>query len=365
MIPVICRNAFLSVDETATLRAAGSSLCPNLSRVLESLGKLSVLAVATMLTTGLALVSAVGSAQAEGKYPSTTVKIIVGFPAGTAPDTLARLLADHLQPALGQPVIIESAVGAGGNIAGSRAARAQPDGHTLLLSGNATLVVNRGLYEKLPFDPAKDFALISQVAITPNLLVVHPDLPASSVADLVKFAKTKPDELTYGHVGVGTSLHLAAELLKQSSGISMRPVAYRGGNTIFPDLMTGRISACFCNIATALPLVREGKLRALAVTSLVRSPIAPDIPTMVEAGFPGFQAEAWFGMVAPAGTSQTVVSMLHKEIAAALTHPRLRKTLLELGMVPVGNAPEEFAAVVQSEVLYWDKIIKQLGLKLP
>lgn len=184
-----------------------------------------------------------------------------------------------------RPIVIETAVGAGGNIAASRAARAQPDGHTLLLSGNAALVVNQRLYEKLPFDAAKDFALISQVAITPNVLVVHPDVPAKSVAELIAFAKRKPDDLTYGHVGVGTSLHLAAELLKQLSGISMRPVAYRGGNTIYPDLMTGRISACFCNIATALPLVLEGKLRALAVTSLSRSPIAPDTATMVEAGF--------------------------------------------------------------------------------
>lgn len=365
MTPSVRRSAQRSGDKIVNSLLASKQSPFKGSRILRSIGNRTILAVAIMLSNGLPLTSAVGSALAQSHYPSATVKIIVGFPAGTAPDTLARLLADRLQPALGEPVVIEPAVGAGGNIAAGRAARAQPDGHTLLLSGNAALVVNQGLYEKLPFDPAKDLVLISQVAITPNVLVVHPDVPVASVAELVAFAKSNPDTLTYGHVGVGTSLHLAAELLKQSSGISMRPVAYRGGNTIYPDLMTGRISACFCNIATALPLVREGKLRALAVTSLARSPIAPDIPTMVEAGFPGFQADAWFGLVAPTGTPAAIVATLHREVTTALAEPQLRKTLVELGMVPVGNSPEEFAAVVQAEIPYWDKVIKNLGLKLP
>ena len=362
MTPTVSRSALQSEEECATWSRAGRHATCKCIRTIRSIGSRTILAVAIMLSNVLSPANAAGPALDQ--YPSSTVKIIVGFPAGTAPDTLARLLADRLQPALGQPVVIESAVGAAGNIAASRTARAQPDGHTLLLTGNAALVVNQRLYEKLPFDPAKDFALISQVAITPNVLVVHPDVPATSVAELVAFAKAKPDALTYAHVGVGTSLHLAAELLKQSSGISMRPVAYRGGNTIYPDLMTGRISACFCNIATALPLVREGKLRALAVTSLRRSPIAPDIPTMPEAGFAGFQAEAWFGMVAPAGTPATILATLHREITTALADPSLRKTLVELGMLPVGNAPEEFAAVVHTEVLYWGKVIEKLGLKL-
>ncbi len=177
-----------------------------------------------MLTNASFLTSGVDPAQAQATYARSTVKLVVGFPAGTAPDTLARLLADRLQPVLGRPVVIESAVGAGGNIAASRTARAEPDGHTLLLSGNAALVTNQGLYEKLTFDPARDFVLISQVAITPNVLVVHPNIPAASVADLIAYAKAKPDELTYAHVGIGTSLHLAAELLKQSSGTLLAPV---------------------------------------------------------------------------------------------------------------------------------------------
>ncbi len=365
MTSTVPRSVPRSKDQAVASLSSSRPSAFKCSRIIRSIGIRTILTVAIMLSNGLSPISAVSPALAQRQYPSATVKIIVGFPAGTAPDTLARLLADRLQPSLGQPVVIEPAVGAGGNIAASRAARAQPDGHTLLLSGNAALVVNQGLYEKLPFDPAKDLTLISQVAITPNVLVVHPNVPATSVAEFVAHARSKPDELTYAHVGVGTSLHLAAELLKQSSDISMRPVAYRGGNTIYPDLITGRISACFCNVATALPLVREGKLRALAVTSLARSPIAPEIPTMVDSGFPGFQADAWFGLVAPAGTPAAIVAALHREVATALAEPRLRKTLLELGMIPVGNSPEQFAAVVQAETTYWDKVVKQLGLKLP
>ena len=332
--------------------------------LMRSVGNSTTWMATVMLASGLSLTTAAGTALGQAQYPSTTVKIVVGFPAGTAPDTLARLLADRLQPALGQPVVIETAVGAGGNMAADRAAKAQPNGHTLLLAGNAALVVNQSLYEKLPFDPAKDLVPISQVAITPNVLVVHPEVPAKSVQELVAFAKAKPEDLAYGHVGVGTSLHLAAELLKQAGGISMRAVAYRGGNTIYPDLIAGRIGVCFCNIATALPLAREGKVRALAVTSLKRSPAAPELPTMEEAGFPGFNAQAWFGLMAPAGTPAPVIARLHRETAVALSDVGMRKTLGELGMVPVGNSPDEFAAVVKSEIPYWDKIIKSLGLKL-
>lgn len=337
---------------------------PKRGRLIRSVGNRTTLAVTLMLASGLSLPLGAGEALAQTQYPATAVKLLVGFPAGTAPDTLARLLADRLQPALGQPVVIETTVGAGGNIAADRAAKASPDGHTLLLAGNASLVVNQSLYERLPFDPAKDLVPISQVAITPNVLVVHPDVPAKSVAELIAVAKAKPDELTYAHVGVGTSLHLAGELLKQAAGIAIRPVAYRGGNTIYPDLLAGRVNLCFCNIATALPLVREGKLRALAVTSLKPSPVSSDLPTMDASGFPGFQADAWFGLMAPAGTPASVIATLHSETAKALAETGMHKTLLELGMVPVGNSPEEFAAVIKSERPYWHKVVTTLGLKL-
>ena len=342
--------------------ANASSAAPRRVKVIRSAGNRITLAVTLMLASGLSL--SAGKALAQTQYPTTAVKLIIGFPAGTVVDTLARLLADRLQPALGQSMVIEAAVGASGNIAADRAAKAQPDGHTLLLTGNAAMVVNQHLYEKLPFDPTNDLVPISLVAIAPNVLVVQPDIRTKTVQELVALAKANPDELTYAHVGIGTSQHLAAEVLKQAGGIAIRPVAYRGGNTIYPDLIAGRISMCFCNIATALPLVQEGKLRALAVTSLKPSPAAPDLPTMDASGFPGFQAEAWLGLVAPAGTPPSVIATLHRETAKALSDPSMRKTMGELGMVPVGSSPEEFAAVIKSEIPYWEKFIKALGLKL-
>ncbi|MBS0224100.1 MAG: tripartite tricarboxylate transporter substrate binding protein [Proteobacteria bacterium] len=311
----------------------------------------------------MVLTASGSDAHAQAAYPVKPVVILVGFPAGTAPDTLARLVADRLRETLGQPVIVENAPGASGNIAADRAAKAAPDGYTLLMAGNATLVVNQSLYEKLPFNP-KDFVPITQVAITPNVLVVHRDVPATSVKELVDLARARPDELTYAHVGLGTSQHLAAELFKQMAGIKMRGVSYRGGNTELLDLVSGRVQICFCNIATSLPLVHDGKLKALAITSVKRSPAASDIPTMEEAGFKGFQSDAWFGLVAPAGTPPSVVARLHGEVAKLLAEPALIKTLEELGMVVVGNSSEQFATIISNESRYWGNVIRKIGLKI-
>lgn len=321
-------------------------------------------AVTIMATAALALSAATAASHAQTAYPERVVKLIVGFPAGTAPDTLARILADRFQVTLGQPVVVENAVGAGGNIAAHRVARAEPDGHTLLLAGNASLVVNKSLYEKIPFDPAKDFVPISQVAITPNILVVHPDVPAKSVAELVELARKAPDDLAYAHVGIGTSLHLAAELFKHTAGVKMRAVAYRGGNTALPDLMANRVQVCFCNIATTLPLIEDGKLRALAITSPQRSLSAPDVPTMEESGFPGFKADAWFGLLAPATVPVDVVKRLNEEVEKLLAEPSIRKTLSGLGMIAVGNSAAEFSGVIDLETRYWEGEIAKIGLKV-
>lgn len=332
--------------------------------VFKPFQKTATLAVTLMLSGSLVLTTPTSGALAQAPYPSRAVKIVVGFPAGTTPDTLARLVADGLQASLGQPIIVENSSGAGGNIAADRVAKAEPDGYTLLMAGNAALVVNQSLYEKLPFDPAKDFAPVSQVAITPNVLVVHPDVPAKTVQELVAVAKARPDDFAYAHIGLGTSQHLAAELFKSAAGVNIRGVGYRGGNTSLPDLIAGRVQICFCNIATSIPLVKEGKLRALAVTSPTRSPIAPELPTMQEAGFPGFAADAWFGIVAPAGTPTTVIARLHAELAKCLSEPPLRKTMTELGMVPVANSPGEFAGAVAQESAYWASAIQRMGLKV-
>jgi tripartite-type tricarboxylate transporter receptor subunit TctC len=232
------------------------------------------------------------------------------------------------------------------------------------LAGNASIVVYLNLYEKLPYDPVRDLVPISQATMTPNILVVHPDVPAKSVADLVALARAQPDALTYGHAGVGTSQHLAGELFKHMGGLSIRPVGYRGATAVVPDLLGGRITMWFGNVTNVLPLAREGKLRALAVTSLERSPAAPELPTMDESSFKGFDATAWFGLMAPAGTPPAIVGKLHAATVKALAAPDVRARFDALGMVAIGNTPAEFAAVIRKEIPYWAEVIKSIGLKV-
>lgn len=301
---------------------------------------------------------------AADTYPDRTIKIIAGFPPGSAPDTTARLIGEKLQEAWGKPVVIENVTGAGGNLAADRVAKSTPDGYTLLMAGNASIVVNLNLYEKLPYDPVKNLVPVCQVSTTPNVLAVHPDLAAKSVAELVSLARAQPDGLTYAHGGVGISQHLAGELFKHMGSLAIRPVGFRGAVSIMPDLIAGRVNFCFCNITNVLPLAREGKLRALAVTSLQRSPAAPELPTMHESGFLGFDATAWFGLMAPAGTSPAIVEKLHAATVKALASPDVRAKFEAIGMVPIGNTPAEFAAVIRTEIPYWDKVIKAIGLKL-
>lgn len=300
---------------------------------------------------------------AAADFPSRTVKIIVGFPAGTAPDALARLVGDRLEDRLGHPVVVENVAGAAGNTAARRVAQAEPDGHTLLLAGNATLTVNQFIYRDLGFDPSADFLLISQVAMTPNVLVVHPDIPAKTPLELAEYARSRSGDLTYAHVGLGTSTHLAAELFARKAGASMIAVPYTGGNAIYPDLLAGRVDVCFCNLVTSLPLIRDGKLRALALTSLKGVPAAADISTMDGSGFAGFEATAWFGLVAPAGTPAKVVERFHSEAKAVLAEEAMQARLVELAMQPIGNSPEEFATAVSAETTYWKAVIDAVGLK--
>jgi tripartite-type tricarboxylate transporter receptor subunit TctC len=310
----------------------------------------------------LAALLTAGDALAQN-YPEQAVKIVVGFPPGVAPDVTARLLADKFSEAWGKAFVVENVTGAGSNIATDRVAKATPDGYTLLMGGNSALVINPSLYDKLPYDPIKDFLPISQVFVAANVLVVHPDLPARTLPDLVALARAEPGKLTYGHAGVGTSQHLAGELFKSMAHIDMQPVAYRGTTAVLPDLLAGRLSLSFANIANALPLIREGKLRAFAVTSRKRSAAAPDLPTMDEAGFPGFEAVPWFGLLAPAGTPPAVVEKVYRETARNLALPELRKRLGELGLDLIGNSPTEFAAVIRAEIPQWAAVIKAAGIK--
>ncbi|THD72719.1 MAG: tripartite tricarboxylate transporter substrate binding protein [Bradyrhizobium sp.] len=318
---------------------------------------------ANLLAALLALIAA-QTASAQSTYPNRPVKILVGFTPGTAPDLAARILADRFAEAWGSPFVVETIPGAGSNIATEHVAKAAADGYTLLMGGNSALVINPSLYEKLPFDPLRDFAPISQVFVAANLLAVPPELPVRTVAELVALAKAEPGKLSYGHAGVGTSQHLAAELFKYMAHVDIRAVPYRGTTAFMPDLLANRINMSFANIANAMPLVREGKLRALAISSIKRSALAPELPTMAESGFPGFEAVPWFGLLAPAGTPKDVLDKLHDETVKTLAIPDVRKKFDELGLEPVGNSPAEFAAVIRKETPEWAKVIKDAGIKL-
>jgi tripartite-type tricarboxylate transporter receptor subunit TctC len=303
-------------------------------------------------------------ASAQSSYPNRPVKILVGFTPGTAPDLAARMLADRFAEVWGTAFVVEDVPGAGSNIATERVAKAAADGYTLLMGGNSSLVINPSLYETLPFDPKKDFAPISQVFIAANVLAVPIEVPVKTVAELVALARAKPGKLSYGHAGVGTSQHLGAELFKYMAHLDIASVPYRGTTALMPDLLANRVSMSFANIVNVLPLAREGKLRALAITSIKRSPLAPDLPTMAESGFLGFEAVPWFGLVAPIGTPQGVLDKLHDETVKALATPAMRKKFDELGLEAVGNTPAEFTEVIRRETPEWAKVIKDAGIKL-
>jgi tripartite-type tricarboxylate transporter receptor subunit TctC len=303
-------------------------------------------------------------ASAQSVYPKSPVKILVGFTPGTAPDLAARILADRFAEVWGTPFVVENLPGAGSNIATERVAKSPADGTTLLMGGNSALVINPSLFEQLPFDPIKDFAPISQVFIAANVVAVPTEVPVKSVAELVALARAQPGKLSYGHAGVGTSQHLGAELFKYMAHLDIAAVPYRGTTALMPDLLAGRITLSFANIVNVMPLTREGKLRALAITSIKRSALAPDLPTMAESGFPGFEAVPWFGLVAPAGTPKDIIDKLHGETVKTLEMPEVRKKFDELGLEPVGNTPAEFAALMKKEMVEWAKVIKDAGIKL-
>ncbi|TMJ00085.1 MAG: tripartite tricarboxylate transporter substrate binding protein [Alphaproteobacteria bacterium] len=320
--------------------------------------------VATMRAMlGLALLLLSSGAFAQTNYPETTVRILVGFPAGTAPDVGARIVADKLATLWGKGVIVENISGASGNIAADRAAEAAPDGYTLFMGGNSSLIMSVSLYDKLAYDPVKDFVPITQIFIAANLLVVHPDLPVNSIDELVALAKAKPGQLTYGHTGTGSSQHLANELFKYMTKTDIVPVAYRGSTAILPDLLAGRINMAFLNVVNAAPLVKEGKLRAFAVSSRKRSVAAPELPTMIEKGYPDFEAVPWFGFLAPAGTPQAIVDKIQQDTVAVLAMSDVRKRFEANGLDVVGGTSAEFAKVIKTEIPYWAKIIKEAGIK--
>jgi tripartite-type tricarboxylate transporter receptor subunit TctC len=299
---------------------------------------------------------------AAAEYPTKPIRMLVGFAAGGTTDLLARLVAKEISVELGQSVVVENKPGAGGNVAADQAARAQPDGYTLIM-GAINHAINASLYEKLPYDQLRDLTPVSMVAITPNMLVVPADSPFSSVDDLLRAAKARPGELTFASSGVGTSVHLSGEQFKSMAGLDMVHVPYTGVAPAETDLVAGRVSMMFDSIVTALPLVQAGRLKALAVTSAQRSAVAPDVPTIAEAGLPGFDVSPWYCIFAPAGTPGDVIGRLNKAVVAAMTKPEVRSHLLKLGADPYTSTPGEADQYVRKEIERWKQVISIANVK--
>jgi len=297
-------------------------------------------------------------------YPDRAVRMIVGYPPAGPVDIIARIMSDKLAEIWGQPVVVENISGAGGNIAGDRVAKATSDGYTLLVATNAQLAVNPSLYNKMTYDPAKDLMPISQVVYSPNILVVPNDVPAKNVQELVAYARSHTGEkLTFASAGVGTTQHLAGELFKAMANIDIQHVPYRGAAPVITDLLGGRLTMYFGAISPLIPLVQEGKVRALAVTSAERFGASPNLPTMIEAGFPGFVSILSIGLMAPAGTSPAIIDKVHQDTMKVLAMPDVRKKLGDIGMEVIGNSPAEFAAAIKTETPQWARVIKDAAIK--
>lgn len=305
-------------------------------------------------------VSCCGFAQ---DYPAKPVRMIVPFPAGSTPDIVGRTLGQKLSAAWHQPIVVDNKTGAAGNIGTAEAAHAQPDGYTLLIGINGPIAVNKALYKDLPYDPQKDLQPLSLLASGPQLLAVHPSVPAKDLRELVAYARANPDKLSYGSVGAGSASHLTMELLKFDAGISLVHVPYRGFPPLVQDLLAGNIQAAFAIVPAVLPQVKAGRLRALAVTSARRSPLTPDIATVAEQGFPQFDATAWIGLLAPAPLPSAVAARIADEARHAMQLPEVRELLGRQGFDVVGGSPEDFAAFIKSETAKWSAVVKSTGAR--
>lgn len=309
---------------------------------------------------GLALTMSFAHAQT---YPSKQVRFVVGFPAGGATDVVARAISQNLSEALGQPVVVDNRAGAASNIAAELVATSPKDGHTIFL-GTVSLAINPSLYKKLPYNALKDFTAVSQVTDTPFMFVTHPSLPVRNVKEFVALARARPGQLNYGSAGNGSGGHLFTAMFGSMAGVNLAHVPYRGASYATTSVLSGETIFMFDNIVTTLPLAKAGKLRALAVTTAKRSRVAEDIPTLAQAGVPGYDANAWFGVFAPAGTPDAVIARLQSEISKIVKIPEIRDRFLALGAEPVGSTPEQFAAFYRAEVVKWAKVVKDSGAQI-
>lgn len=296
-------------------------------------------------------------------YPSKPIQMIVPFSAGGTSDFLARTVAEKLGTALDTTVVVDNRPGAGGNIGSAMVARAKPDGYTLLLGTVGTHAINQSVYKEMSFDAVKDFAPISLVAAVPNILVANPSLEANSVQELIALAKQKPGEITFASSGNGSSIHLSGEMFKSLAGVDMLHVPYKGSGPAVIDLLGGQVDIMFDNMPSALPHVQAGKLKAFAVTTSERSEAAPELPTIAEEGVKNYEATAWFGILAPAGTPTDIIEKLNTEIAKILDMPDVKERLAGQGAKAVSNSPAEFASYIKAELKKWEDVVKASGFQ--
>lgn len=313
------------------------------------------------LSLALALIGSTSAAHAQNTYPSKPIRLIVPMAAGGNGDIIARLIGQDLSGLLSQPVLVDNKPGAGGNIGADSVAKAPSDGYTLVLGAVGTHAINASLYKKMPYDIQRDFAPVTMMAAVPNVLVVHPSLPVYSVQDLIAYGKKHSGKLNFASSGAGSSIHLSGEMFKSMTGVEMAHVSYKGSAPALTDLIAGQVQLMFDNLPTSLPHIQAGKLRALAVTSPTRSPSLPSVPTMIEAGVPGFEAGSWFGILAPAGTPKDVVALLDRDIQRSLATPEMLRKLTERGFQPATKGPDAFAQYIGQEIRKWDRIVKQSG----
>ncbi len=296
-------------------------------------------------------------------YPTRAIRMVVPFPPGGPNDILARLLAQKTSEQVGHPVVLDNRGGAGGVIGTDAVAKAAADGYTLLFSGTASLSINPSLYAKLPYDPLTDFAPITLVGTAPSIFILHPSVPVKSIKELIDYTRANPGKLNFASAGIGTPPHLGGELFNTMAGVNMVHVPYKGGGPATADLLAGQVQLYISGISTAIPLVKEGKVRGIAVTSSKRTSLLPDTPTVAESGLPGFEVGNWYAIVAPAGTPRPIVNRLNAELNKAIALADVRKRFFELAVEPMGSTPEELAAYNKSEITKWARAIKAAGMK--
>ena len=308
--------------------------------------------------------AAVASLVQAQSYPTKPIRFIVPFPPGGGNDTIARQVGQKLSAVFGQQVLVDNRPGAGGVIGAELAAKSPPDGYTLFLAGVASHGINPNLRRNLPYDPVRDFDAVSLIASAPLLVVVHPALPVKSIRELVTLAKAKPGQVNFASNGAGGSSHLAVELFKMMTGTNMLHVPYKGLSLALTDLLSGEVQVMFSSAVAMLPQVKAGRLRAIAMTGAERSPAIPDIPTVAEAGVPGYETGSWYGVVAPAGTPQTAISRLNQEIVHFVRAPETIERMNAEAVIPVGSSPAEFSNHIKKELARWAQVIKQAGIRL-